>query len=170
MDEENHTDVTGRNAEAHPRAGKRNSQKILTIRQQQNADRKTSSSKNRLPTKLKNAKLEENWSKAIKDAGGSGSDKDLDIDVEAFVNHVPVLEDVDQAVSSSCPFCSVLYEDVTQHIKDCHNSGEITVGTFLYGDPTMDTLTFSFMEIFTLSTQLDYRFVFPYCFPCDHCV
>ena len=153
MDEENHTDegilhtdVTGRSAKAHLRAGKRNSQKILTIRQQQNAERKSSYSKSRLPTKLKNAKLEDNWSKAFKDTGSSGSDKDLDIDVEAFVNHVPVLEDVDQAVSSSCPFCSVLYEDVTQHIKDCHNSGEITVGTFLYGDSPMEILTFSLLS------------------------
>ena len=117
-----YTDVTGRNAEAQPKTG--NAQKIQRIRLQQNAEKITSFSKNKLPTKLKNAKLEENWSKVIKDTGRIGSERDLDIDVEAFVNHVPVLEDVDQAVSLSCPFCSVLYEDVTRHIKDCHDSGE----------------------------------------------
>ena len=53
-----------------------------------------------------------------------GPEKDLDIDVDAFVNHVPIIRDVDREVLSSCPFCFVMYDDITRHIKDCHKAGE----------------------------------------------
>lgn len=71
-------------------------------------------------------------SAAIRETGICGSENDLAIDVDAFVNHVPVIKDVDQAVLSLCPFCSVMHDDVTQHIKDCHKTGK----------PVQDFVTF----------------------------
>lgn len=107
----------------------RNAQTVHTVKQQQCSETRPLYNKGMLPTFVKGTELQEgNNLHAFERSGSSGSDKDLHIDVEAFVNHVPVLEDVDQAVSSACPFCSVSYEDVTQHIKDCH-SGEMIVGS-----------------------------------------
>ena len=64
-------------------------------------------------------------SAAIRETGICGSENDLAIDVDAFVNHGPVIEDVDQAMLSLCPFCSVMHDDITQHIKDCHKTGKL---------------------------------------------
>ena len=117
---------TGRKAGAYPRAAKRNALKTQTMKQK--CDTKTSENKIKKQTKERHAKLEVNCSN--KESHSSTSDGDLAINVEAFVNHAPIVEDVDQA-SSSCPVCSVLCDDVVQHIKDFHDSGEMTVWTLL---------------------------------------
>lgn len=78
------------------------------------------------PSKINNycSNFKESLSAAIRETGICGSENDLAIDVDAFVNHVPVIKDVDQAVLSLCPFCSVMHDDITQHIKDCHKTGK----------------------------------------------
>lgn len=124
---------TSRRAVAYPRAAKTNTWRKQIIKQQQISETRTLKKKNKKQSKGKNVKSRVNISKAIiKETGNISEDKDLAIDVEAFVNHSPVVEDIDQAVAASfpCPFCSVLCrskQDVIQHIKDCHNSGEISV-------------------------------------------
>ncbi|XP_068681301.1 uncharacterized protein [Montipora foliosa] len=63
-----------------------------------------------------------------------GPEKDLDIDVDAFVNHVPIIRDVDREVLSSCPFCFVMYDDITRHIKDCHKAECTVVDNYIDED------------------------------------
>jgi len=105
----------------NPRVAKRSAQKKQTTKQKQKIEITTSDNGNyNKQTKGKDVLLEVNSSNVITETCSSGSERDLAIDVEAFVNHVPVLEDVDRA--TSCPFCSVLCEDVIQHVKDCHHS------------------------------------------------
>ena len=113
--------------DAFPRAAKRNAWKKQTMKQQQKSGTKTLNSKTKKCGKQKNTTLKINILKEIKETKSSGSDRDLAIDVESFVNHAPVLEDVDKAATLHCPFCSVLCQDVIQHIKYYHNSGEKTV-------------------------------------------
>ena len=123
---------TSRRAAAYPRAAKTNTRRNQIIKQQQISETRTLKKKNK-QSKGRNVKSRVNISKAIiKETDNISEDKDLAIDVEAFVNHSPVVEDIDQAVVASfpCPFCSVLCrskQDVIQHIKDCHNSGKISV-------------------------------------------
>ena len=122
---------TARRATLYPRAAKTNAWRKQTIKQHQTSETRTLNSKNKKQSKGKNVKSRVNVSKAIKETSACREDRDLAIDVEAFVHHGPVVEDIDQVVASfSCPFCSVLCrnkQDVIQHIKDCHNSGEISV-------------------------------------------
>lgn len=123
---------TARRATAYPRAAKRNAGRKQTEKQQQKSETRTSDNKNKKKNKGRNVKSRVNIrvSKAIEEPSSSGADKDLAIDVEAFVHHGPVVEDIDRAaaaVSVSCPFCSKFCrdkQDVIQHIKECHHSGE----------------------------------------------
>ena len=116
---------------AYPRAAKTNAwtRHVQTIKQQQASATRSLINKNLKQSKGQNVKSREDASKAMKETSGSEDDKDLAIDIEAFVHHSPVVEDIDQVTTSfACPFCSVLCrnkQDVIQHIKDCHNSGEI---------------------------------------------
>lgn len=113
----------------YPRAAKTNAWRKQTIKQQQKSETRTLDNKNKKKSKGRKVKSRVNTSNAIEETSGRGSDEDLAIDVEAFVHHGPVMEDIDQgAASFSCPFCSALCrdkQDVIQHIKDCHDSGEI---------------------------------------------
>lgn len=119
--------TTGR-VTSHPRAAKSIAWRKQLMKKYQMPETRTLDSKNKKKKKKRIVKSKENISKMIKDTNSSGGDKDLDINVEAFVYHSPVLDDIDQVPeTSSCPFCSVLCrdkQDVTRHIKDCHNSGK----------------------------------------------
>lgn len=120
---------TIRRAMLYPRAAKTNAWRKQTIKQQQKSETRTLDNKNKKENKGRKGKSSVNSSKVIEESSGKGADEDLAIDVEAFVHHGPVMEDIDQASASFlCPFCSALCrdnQDVTQHIKDCHDSGEI---------------------------------------------
>ena len=114
----------------YPRAAKTNAWRKQTIKQQQKSEEtRTLDTKNKKKSKGRKWKSRVNTSTIIEESCGKGADEDLAIDVEAFVHHGPVMEDIDQASASfSCPFCSALCrdnQDVIQHIKDCHDSGEI---------------------------------------------
>lgn len=54
-----------------------------------------------------------------------GLEKDLDIDVDVFVNYVFIIRDVDWEVLLLCFFCFVMYDDIIRYIKDCYKVGEI---------------------------------------------
>ena len=117
----------------YARAAKTNACRKQTLKQQQKSETRTLDNKNKKNCKARKGKLRVNTSKVIEESCGKGVDEDLAIDVEAFVHHVPVMEDIDQvAASFLCPFCSVLCKDsqhVIQHIKDCHDSGEIKINS-----------------------------------------
>lgn len=109
------------------RTRKRNAHKKQTLKEQQKPGTKGLKNKTKKQTKRKSGKLKVlNKSKKVNKPSDSGSENDLAIDIDAFVNHAPVMADVDKA---ACPFCSMMCEDVTQHIKDSHDLGKGTVRT-----------------------------------------
>ena len=120
---------TIRRAMLYPRAAKTNAWKKQIVKQQKKSETRTLDNKNKKKSKRRKVKSRVNTPKVLKENSLKGTDEDLAIDVEAFVHHGPVIEDIDQAaVSFSCPFCSALCkdnQDVIQHIKDCHDSGEV---------------------------------------------
>ena len=123
---------TTRRAMLYPRAAKTNAWRKQIIKQQKKSETRTLDNKTRKKSKGRQGKSRVSDSNAIEESSGKGAtDEDLAIDVEAFVHHGPVMEDIDQVSASvSCPFCSALCKDnqhVIQHIKDCHDSGEITI-------------------------------------------
>lgn len=123
---------TIRRAMLYPRAAKTNAWRKQTVKQQKKSETRTLDNKNRKKCKGGKGKSRVNMSNVIEESSGKGAtDEDLAIDVDAFVHYGPVMEDIDQvAASFSCPFCSALCKDnqhVIQHIKDCHDSGEITI-------------------------------------------
>ena len=133
LDKESDEKGTARNtirrAMLYPRAAKTNVWKKQIVKQQKKSETRTLDNKNKKKSKRRKGKSRVNTSKVIEENSIKGTDEDLAIDVEAFVHHGPVMEDIDQAaVQVSCPFCSVFCkdnQDVIQHIKDCHDSGEI---------------------------------------------
>lgn len=125
---------TIRRAMLYPRAAKTNAWRKQTVKQQKKSETRTLDNKNRKKSKGGKGKSRVNMSNVIEESSGKGAtDEDLAIDVDAFVHYGPVMEDIDQvAASFSCPFCSALCKDnqhVIQHIKDCHDSGEITIAS-----------------------------------------
>lgn len=128
-DEKANARNTIRRAMLYPRAAKTNAWRKQTVKQQQKCETRTLDNKNKKKSKGRKGKSRVNTSKVIEESSGKEADEDLAIDVEAFVHHGPVMEDIDQAAASfSCPFCFALCknnQDVIQHIKDCHDSGEI---------------------------------------------
>lgn len=112
---------------SHPRAAKRTTwRKQQLIKKCQMPETRYLDNKEKKNKKKGNTDSKVNLSKAL---NGGSSEKDLAIDIESFVYHCPVVDDIDQVPeTSSCPFCSVLCknkQEITQHIKECHNSGKV---------------------------------------------
>lgn len=112
-----------RRVTSYPRAAKRTAWRKQLIQKYQMPDTRSLNIKDKKKNKKINKESKENISKVV---NGSSGEKDLAIDVASFVYHSPVVDDIDQVSEThSCPFCSVLCkkkQDITQHIKECHNS------------------------------------------------
>ena len=107
--------------------GRRVSARLREARKNAKQHRKEPSSELIGSKKKEKLKVGVKISKMVDEPYCTGVDSDLAIDVDAFVHHLPVLEDIEPSPSSlSCPFCSVMCRDkpnLIKHIEDCHQSG-----------------------------------------------